>query len=209
MSIIIKDMHFRLLNKSHIHLLSYISFEHVRLIALRHYWIPNSITLHAQSDQSEYAFEFSLSSSSSNEHFYLLIPWNVDCIPIQCHISCRALADDGFAWTLRMLDRLLRLLCDHCPGLFELEYTNGLFGRQYDRHIVYNGLANLCPMDYNNVKQRVQLQHDRLSPTRLTTMILSDIEQTNNGNENGIRSIKYQILGHGRILNEACYDWYV
>ncbi|CAF4093409.1 unnamed protein product, partial [Rotaria sp. Silwood1] len=35
---------------------------------------------------------------------------------------------------------------------------------------------------------------------------LADIEQANNGNEYGIRSIKYQTLGHGKILNETYYD---
>jgi hypothetical protein len=203
----IDDMHFSLLNKSHNHLLTYRAFEQVRLIALRHYWIPNSIILHIQNDESNYGLEFSL--KTSNEHYYLYIPWNVDELSIQCHISCRRLADDGYAWTIRMLDRILRLLCDHCPGLFQLEYKNGLFGRQINRSIIYNGLANLGPMDYSHWKQRVQLQYDRLSPTRQTTTILADIEQTNNGNEYGIRSIKYQTLGHGRILNESYYDWYV
>ncbi|CAF1125870.1 unnamed protein product [Rotaria sordida] len=203
----IEDMSFSLLNKSHNHLLTYRAFEQVRLIALRHYWIPNSIIFHIQNDDSQYALEFSL--ETSNEHYYLYIPWNVDDFTIKCHISCRKLADDGYAWTIRMLDRILRLLCDHCPGLFQLEYKNGLFGRQNNRLIIYNGLANLCPMDYSHWKQRVQLQYDRLSPTRQTTTILADIEQTNNGNEYGIRSIKYQTLGHGKILNETYYDWYV
>ena len=201
------DMHFGLLNKSHDHLLTYRAFEQVRLIALRHFWIPNSIIFHSPNDESDNAFEFSL--TTSNEHYYLYIPWNIDEYQIQCHISCQKLADDGYAWTIRMLDRILRLLCDHCPGLFQLEYRNGLFGRQMNRSIVYNGLTNLHPIDYSHWKQRVQLQYDRLSPTRQTTTILSDIEQTNNGNEYAIRSIKYQTLGHGRILNESYYDWYV
>ncbi|CAM4832081.1 unnamed protein product, partial [Rotaria magnacalcarata] len=62
------------------HLLTYRAFEQVRLIALRHYWLPNSIVFHVQNDDSEYAFEFSL--NTSNEHYYLYIPWNSDYLPI-------------------------------------------------------------------------------------------------------------------------------
>lgn len=202
-----EDMFFTLLNPSHSHLLTYSAFEQVRLITLRHYWLPNSIVLHVQNDQSDYALQFSL--TTSNEEYYLYIPWNMNEHSIECHLSCRRLADDGYGWTIRMLDRILRLLCDHCPGLFQLEYKNGLFGRQIHRSIIYNGLANLCPMDYSHWKQRVHIQYDRLSPTRLTTTILQDIEQTNDGNEYGVRSIRYQTLGHGRILDVSSYDWYV
>ena len=201
------DMQFHLLNPSHNHLLTYGAFEQVRRIALRHYWTPNSIVLHDHNDESEYALEFSL--STSHDEYYLSIPWNIDALPIRCHISCQRLANDGYAWTLRMLDRILRLLCDHCPGLFQLEYKNGLFGRQDHRAIFYNGLANLYPNEYDHWKQRVQLQYDRLSPSRQTSAILADIEEINDGNECGPRSVKYQTLGHGRILHESHYDWYV
>mgnify|MGYP007097000550 FL=1 len=201
------DMLFSLLNHSHNHLFTYSAFEQVRLITLRHYWLPNSIVFHHEYDQSEYALEFSL--TTSNEHYYLSIPWNLDQNSIRCHLSCRQLADDGYAWTIRMLDRILRLLCDHCPGLFQLEYRNVLFGRQKNRSIIYNGLANLQPIDYSHWKQRVQIQYDRLSSARQTTSILEDIEQTDTGNENALRSIEYRTLGHGKILHQSSYDWYV
>lgn len=196
-------MKFSVLNPSHNHLFTPGAFEQVRLMALRHYWIPNSITLHESNDSSEFALEFSLDGS------FLLVPWNVDALPIQCQISCQQLADSGSAWTLRMLDRILRLLCDHCPGLFQLEYRNGLFGRQPNRLLIYNGLANLYPNEYDHWKQRVQLQIDRLSSTRTTTTLLADLEQCSEGNQCGLRSIRYQTLGHGKIRDDSHYDWYV
>jgi hypothetical protein len=201
------DMDFYLLNRSHQHLLTYGALEQIRLIALRYCWIPNCMTFHEANDRSENVLEFSL--TIVNEQFYLFIPWNIDDLSIRCHISCQKLADNGYGWTVRMLDRILRLLCDHCPGLFQLEYKNGLFGRQIHRTIIYNGLTNLFPNEYDHWKQRVQLQYDRLHPTRQTTTILADIEQTTHGNEGGLRSIQYRTLGHGRILNESHYDWYV
>lgn len=197
------DMDFYLLNSSHSHLFTPGAFEQVRLMALRHYWIPNSITLHEPTDPSDHALKFSLDQS------YLYLPWNVDALPIQCHISCQQLADNGYAWTLRMLDRILRLLCDHCPGLFQLEYKNGLFGRQFNRLIIYNGLANLYPNEYDHWKQRVQLQMDRLSSTRTISTLLADLGERSDEHDCGLRSIRYRTLGHGRIRDEAHYDWYV
>ena len=201
------DMKFFLLNQSHSHLLTRVALERVRQLALRHYWLPNSIVLHQTFDQSENLLEFSL--ITSDEHFFLVIPWNVDEFQVQCHISCQTLANDGYAWTLRMLDRILRLLCDHCPGLFQLEYKNGLFGRQPNRAIIYNGLAGLDSDQYAQWKQRVELQHDRLYSPRDTTRILADIQENHPDNDCGLRSIRYQTLGHGRILNESYYDWFV
>ena len=88
-------MHFSLLNKSHNHLLTYGAFEQVRRTALRHCWLPNSISLNEPSDQSEYALEFRL--ALANEDYYLYIPWNVEHVPIRCHVSSRTLADNGYA----------------------------------------------------------------------------------------------------------------
>lgn len=201
------DLNFFLLNRSHSHLLTMSAIEQVRQICLRHFWLPNSINFYQTDEPSDYFFEFSL--ETSNEEFYLRIPWNVDAISIDCHVSCQMLAANGYAWTLRMLDRILRLLCDHCPGLFQLEYKNGLFGRQIDRTISYNGLADLSEDQYQQWKQRVQLQTDRLDSDRGTDKILEDIEQNDPENPRGLRSIRYQTLGHGRILNESFYDWYV
>ncbi|CAF0760892.1 unnamed protein product [Didymodactylos carnosus] len=187
-----RDMYLSVLHKSSIGLLNYESFSKVRQTVLKYNWVPCGVTFYGEHDNHDYALEFDL---VIDEHhcYYLRVPWNIDYVPIQCHLSAKSMANAGYSWTLKMLDRILRLLCNCCPGLFELSYTNGLFGRQPSLWITYDGLNNT--QDYQ--RDVFILQNKRLA--RDLTQVIYDHD------ESDVFRASLHVLGHGKCIGTHYY----
>ncbi|KAF9580986.1 hypothetical protein BGW38_002159 [Lunasporangiospora selenospora] len=97
---------------------------------------PPTLTMSHNADSS-------LDSNSNDNKvlYHLRLPLDPTVDRIQCQLSARRLCSRH----AQVLDRILRRLCDACPGAFSMSYSDGLSGVEAGQHIVYLGVTPSSP----------------------------------------------------------------